>query len=396
MVRITVLGDIMISQEQLVDYKKDGLFDFYPALKSIEKFANSDYIVANLETPIAGEQFGYTDQPYCFNSPIELAETLKKVGVDMVETCNNHCMDRGVDGLDNTITNLDKVGLKHIGTRKTPGNSYEIVELKGLKIGFLAFTYGTNAFLNHNYLKKQEKYKIDLLQPQEVSNTLERWIVTSNMVLVRYMRALFSRIHMFQFQKPIYERTQYARREIKHLKECIYSCKESGADYIIAMIHVGGQYNKKPTDYTKKICKLCRDYGVNAVMANHEHVIHPIERDALSHHSICEYSLGNFLSASGVQEEPYDRLSEYSAVYHIDIDEKRKNMEATYSVELFINHLVDGYGVVTQPVAEYMEQITGEQKDKVQRDYQILMNRIMGTEHIDYTYKKEHKIEVLS
>lgn len=394
--RITILGDIMLKKEQLEAYRKDGTYDLYPALRSIEKFVKSDFIIANLESPIAGEQYGYTDEPYCFNSPIELVKTLKKVGVDMVQTCNNHCMDRGVEGLKNTISNLDKIGLKYIGTRKKPGKSYKIVELDGIRVGFLAFTYGTNAFSNHNYVKKNEGYMIDLLQPQELTNPVERWLVTSNMFLVRCVREVFRRLHLFQFDKPIYERTQPAKRERENLVASIKECREAGADYLVMMLHVGGQYNETPTDYTKSVCELCRECGVNAVMANHEHVIHPIEKRSMNEHSFCEYSLGNFFSDIGVQAEPYDKLAEYSAVYHIDLNRQEEGVEASYSVELFINHLVEGYGVVTSPIMGYLEQTDPETRQRVRQDYQILMNRIMGTEGIQYLFQKEHRIEVAS
>lgn len=390
--RITVIGDVMVKESQLHDYYKNGRYDFYPALKSIEKFKDSDYIIANLETPVAGEKAGYTSQPYCFNSPDELAETLRQVGVRMVETCNNHCLDRGVTGLEATIDTLDSLGLAHIGTHKRLEDSYKIIKIAGINVGFLAFTYGTNAFSNHNYLNENEKYKVDLLQPQELSNKFMRWLVANDSMLMRYFRAGLGVFHLFQMDKPVYERVQYAGKEQKYLTDTIKKCKAMGADYIIAMIHVGGQYNDMPTKYTKKICELCRKSGVNAVMANHEHVIHPVDMRNISKEYFCEYSLGNFLAATGVQTGPYDKLSEYSAVYHIDLQKIGQKIEAAYYVEIFLNHIKPGYGVVTESVVDVIEEASEKEKQKIFGTYQILMNRIMGTRGQKYPLLREQRV----
>ena len=55
----------------------------------------------NLETTFAGAARGYSGYP-TFNSPEELAVALKDIGVDVVSTANNHCMDKGSKGVINT------------------------------------------------------------------------------------------------------------------------------------------------------------------------------------------------------------------------------------------------------------------------------------------------------
>lgn len=150
--RITFLGDIMVKPEQLSSYEKNGKYDFTEALQNIKsEFSDSDYIVGNLETPVADEMLGYTNEPYCFNTPTEIIQNLKECGVNMVTTANNHCLDRGIEGIRNTIDNLEKCGLDYVGTHKQRENSFIIKEIEGIKIAFLAFSYGTNAFSNNEY-----------------------------------------------------------------------------------------------------------------------------------------------------------------------------------------------------------------------------------------------------
>lgn len=51
--RISILGDIMVTMEQLNLYKTDDGYDFSSAVASIDRvFKNSDLVIANLETPV--------------------------------------------------------------------------------------------------------------------------------------------------------------------------------------------------------------------------------------------------------------------------------------------------------------------------------------------------------
>lgn len=396
--RISFLGDIMVKKEQLDSYRVNGKYDFVPALESIGKeFSLSDLIIANLETPIAGEKMGYTSEPYSFNTPLELVETLKEMGVSIITTANNHCMDRGEKGLTQTIHNLRSCGLEHLGTHIKREDSYLIKEIGGIRVGFLSFTYGTNAFSNGNYLTEKHRYMVDMLQRQELSNPLVRKMWLSSFYPFRCMRALLRRLHIGQFDKPVYERRERQKEELRYYRDTILKCKNIGkADYVIAYLHIGGQYNLKPTDYTKEICKLSKDMGVNAVIANHEHVIHCIEPGGgISGTSFCIYSLGNFLSSSGVLSGPYDKRAEYSVAVNIDLTKNDAGkVEGEYSFELFINCLDAHNRVISRPLIDHISQCTdGSLKDRLLDDYNILMNKILNTQQISYPLLREYKIE---
>lgn len=393
--RISFLGDIMVTEEQLNSYKSNGSYDFNSALESIGKeFQFSDYIVANLETPIAGAKAKYTNEQYSFNTPIELPQALKAAGVSMVTTANNHCLDRKEQGLIQTIHNLKFCGLESLGTHIKEEDSYVIKEIGGIKVGFLSFTYGTNAFANNIYLSRKQRYMVDLLQRQELSNPLIRKIWKSCFYPIRCMRAFARRLHIGQFDKQVYERRENAKREMVHYRDTIIKCKNDGADYIVACLHIGGQYNAYPTDYTKEICKYTRKLGVNAVIANHEHVIHGIDWENISDTSFCIYSLGNFLSSSGVISEPYDKLAQYSVAVNIDLAKyKGEKVAAEYSLEIFINCIDDYHRITSVPLIDYINHCSdGNLKERLVNDYNILMNRMCNTENIYYPLQKEYKI----
>lgn len=388
------MGDVMVTKKQLLAYKKDQGFNFNEAVRSIgDHFGGSDYIVANLETPVAGEELGYTNERYLFNTPVEMAMALRKNGVDLVTTANNHCLDRGVEGLSRTIRNLEQCGLCHIGTHKKKEHSYFLIELKGIKVGFLSFTYGTNAFVNGNYLKDSQKYMVDLLQRQELSNAIVRKLWTGKHIFIRAARKAAKLLGMCQFGLPVYERREASRKEISHYKNTIEACRRAGAEYIISCLHIGGQYNEEPTEYTKEICKLSLDLGVNAVIANHEHTIHGIDKKHITGREFCIYSLGNFLSSSGVLEAPYDKMAQYSAVVHIDLTKDGQGkVNAQYAFELFCCVAKEDGKVVSQPFFEYFNQCNEAEKEKIIEEHNALVNKIYQTERQPYPVLKEYKI----
>ena len=156
--RISVFGDVMCDIT-LYNRIKDGTDDYQSIFENVRNILNeSDYCVCNLETPIAGENLEYVNKQFSFNAPVEFAKTVKNVGFDMVMCANNHCLDRGTEGLKNTIENLSGCGLELIGIHTKKEESYKIAEISGLKVGFINFTYGTNAFANNIYLKRKERF----------------------------------------------------------------------------------------------------------------------------------------------------------------------------------------------------------------------------------------------
>ena len=92
------------------------------------------------------------DRPYKgypqFSSPDALAITLRESGFDALVTANNHCVDRGKQGLERTITMLDSFNIPHTGTFvdtvSRMNDSPLVLEKNGFKIALLNYTYGTN------------------------------------------------------------------------------------------------------------------------------------------------------------------------------------------------------------------------------------------------------------
>ena len=381
--RISFVGDIMCNADQVQYYEMSGAHDINSIRSVRDLFKDSCHIVANLETPISKKNEYLIEKPYVFSTNIHFLDSIKGAGIDILTTANNHCLDCGVEGLKQTIACLDEYGIDKIGTYKSQRDKhYMILDNDGVKIGIMSYTYGTNAFLNNVYLDDNQLYMVDMVQEQELKSHFSRYLYHSRSLLGRALRKLFKLLSLFQENIPVHERFANNKKELECLKRNVRECREQGVDYIIMCLHVGGQYNETPSDTTNFYIEYCKSIGIDIVIANHEHVIHPIKKEG---NFLCTYSLGNFLSSTGLTSPPYDKMSEYSMSITLDIN--KESIE--YYISLFKSRIDKDGLVYTSPLYSC---ICDGTDNKLTVDYQLLMNRILGTSNQEYPICKEYKI----
>jgi hypothetical protein len=84
--------------------------------------ASADFTIANLEGPLSLEHENNpliaTRQYLHWSRPREAGEAIKYAGIDLVGLSNNHGMDQGVAGLEQTFAELDKDGVAYFGGGK--------------------------------------------------------------------------------------------------------------------------------------------------------------------------------------------------------------------------------------------------------------------------------------
>ncbi|OWA33003.1 hypothetical protein B9G55_24065 [Saccharibacillus sp. O16] len=139
-VNLTFAGDVIFSGKVQSLLEKEG-YD-YPYTYVKNRFKNDDLTVINLETPVTSLSTTGADKSFVFKSPPKALTPLKNAGVDVVNLANNHTLDQGIKGLLDTITNLDQVGLAHVGAGKDADAAYApvYVERKGIKIAIVGVT----------------------------------------------------------------------------------------------------------------------------------------------------------------------------------------------------------------------------------------------------------------
>jgi poly-gamma-glutamate synthesis protein (capsule biosynthesis protein) len=110
-----------------------------------------DLTVANLEVVFttkkkqANKEMNLTADP-------KYAQVLLHSGVDAVNTANNHSFDFLAAGYQESMKTLDGAGIPHFGTI-SPGSvdmtdKILVYDVKGIKIGFVGFTYPQDSDLN--------------------------------------------------------------------------------------------------------------------------------------------------------------------------------------------------------------------------------------------------------
>src|SRR5262249_49882316 len=109
----------------------------------------ADLAVVNLETPVTDNPKAVTKQ-LLFNAPSSMVRALAAAGVKLVSTGNNHARDQHLEGILETLRHLDEAGIQHVGTGASLEAAWEpvVLEVKGVRFGFLSFTRVLNGFSN--------------------------------------------------------------------------------------------------------------------------------------------------------------------------------------------------------------------------------------------------------
>ncbi len=281
---ITFTGDLLCDYAQQEACKTNSGYDFSSLFQRIIPHLNkADYLVGNLESPFAGEKFGYTHELYCFNSPEELAYEIKNAGFDLVSTANNHCLDRELPGLKATLDFLDSIRLDHTGTARTKEERDTpcIREINGIRFAFLSWTYGTNAFANHHFLKDEEAYAVNLFMPQETLPGSVHLLDTFDTI-----SANITKNHVEAASEPY----------LRQLEADIKAARALKADFVILLMHSGGQYNLTPDPYTEFLVSKIQSFKPDLIIGNHPHVLQKTE---LSADVPIFWSLGNLTCTPG-------------------------------------------------------------------------------------------------
>ena len=146
--RLLFAGDVMAHLPQLTAARRsDGTHDFFGQFRLVKpRFDAADLVVVNLETTLSAAA-PHTGYP-CFRTPSSLARALRRAGVDVAVTANNHCCDGGARGIGATLAALDDAGLRHTGTfvdSLRHGADHPLrLAANGIRFALFNYTYGTN------------------------------------------------------------------------------------------------------------------------------------------------------------------------------------------------------------------------------------------------------------
>jgi len=143
--RVTAVGDIMMGTTFPEDIlpPEDGAELFRGVRPLLE---GSDLVFGNLEgaltedgkSPKCGD---YKPQPgvppcFAFRTPPRYAKLLKDAGFTALNVANNHSLDFGMEGMDNTLSALDNAGIQAVG-----GQRIAVFTSAGKRVAVAGFSY---------------------------------------------------------------------------------------------------------------------------------------------------------------------------------------------------------------------------------------------------------------
>ena len=105
-----------------------------------EYLSSADLTLANFENPVLENAVYHPEDP-TFNGDLRLLPILNQAGVDGVTLANNHILDAGAEGLEETLGHLQDAGISHVGAGADLASSREpmVFDLGGLTVGVLSY-----------------------------------------------------------------------------------------------------------------------------------------------------------------------------------------------------------------------------------------------------------------
>lgn len=377
MQKLTVIGDIMCEPPVFKQAEREnGKYDFLPAFEHLQPLlSEADYVLANLETPIAGKELGYTVRLVSFNAPAELAQMCKDIGVDMVSTANNHACDRGSKGIGETIRNLDRVGLAHTGTyvnyRADDPSRIFYKQLEDTKIAVIAYTYGTNYGINQAEPDEAAGDHVNYLKPcKSKTGVGNRNLTKEYYEVLKILDRVKGETHLWEDEVDVRNALGISQAYADDIlvpeecEECLaalqrdYEEARKNADLVFLMPHVGGQFNIKPGAFSNYMMYRFVQMGFDGVFAAHSHTLQQAQYRG---DAPCFWSVGNVSMAPFSPYAARDTLPEYALAAHLYL-EKGKIVKTTFSLTKIIEEddgLITGY-----PVEDLYKKYTelGQQK----------------------------------
>lgn len=262
---LSAQGDLLMHLGVLNSAKdEEGNYDFSYIFRFLKEYlAETDYSIANLETTFGGPENPYRGNPE-FNCPDAFAANLKDVGYDMLLTANNHASDTRTPGIKRTVKTARDAGLTTLGTMLTNEETkYEIIDINGIRIGMLCYTYADNVTSDGRPSLNFKDYVED--------------VGIVNFFMENNLPGFYTEVE-------------------GHLA----AMEAEGVDATILYIHWGKEYFTTENGTQKAIAQKMCDLGIDVIIGGHPHVLQPVallESTAdPAHKTLCVYSLGNAVS----------------------------------------------------------------------------------------------------
>lgn len=270
----------------------NGTYNYDNNFQYVKKYIEgADLAICNVETTFAGgTPTGYPS----FNAPDALADSLYNAGFQVGITSNNHTHDRGLSGIKRTIRVLRKAGLATAGTRLPWEKNYTIMNVKGVKVGIVSYTYET---------------------PSNDGRPTINGVILS--------KEADELINSFNYE--------VLDEDLRKVESTIDAARKDGADIIVCYYHWGEEYEREPNRWQRYIAEKTVSMGVDIIFASHPHVLQTVDllKDEKTGKEVpVFYSMGNFLSNQRA-ETLNNRYTEQGMIARVNIIHDQSSGENT-------------------------------------------------------------------
>jgi len=235
-VTLCAAGDLSLANAVEDRMKSNGIHHPFTLINHV--LQSGDIVFANLENVFTKSRTLKSGQAHLLKCNPRGMEAVAGAGFNVLSLANNHIMDFGEDGIIDTINVMKQWKIGHVGAGRdlASARSHMIIEKKGIRVGFLAYSMkGIHSASNE--------------QPGAAWNNYE------------------------------------------HISEDVSLLKKQ-VDHIVVSLHAGVEFVDYPHPEHRKLCHRIAKLGVSLILGHHPHVLNGIEKVG---GSLIAYSLGNFV-----------------------------------------------------------------------------------------------------
>ena len=253
MTTLLAVGDVMLGR--LVAAKARAAGDLYPFEHVASELKKADVVIGNLESPLSINGVPNPRKPVdlLLRADPSMSSCLKHAGFSVLSLANNHMFDYGRVAFEDTLEALDREGINYVGAGLGEREARRplILEIGGVVLGFLAYTYG--------YAARARK-------------------------------------------------AGCAFRDPAAMKADILSLRTE-ADVIAVSLHDGIEFADYPVPRTLTLAHHVIEWGADLVLGHHPHTLQGIEE---YRNGLIAYSLGDFVfdnADEDIREAAYRRTA---------------------------------------------------------------------------------------
>ena len=244
-VTLVAAGDVMLGRSLGDGIRAHGAD--WPWQNVRDVLSAADLTFVNLESPLTTAE-GALRKDFVFRGPPEGAKGLAAAGVDIVSLANNHALDYGFRGLQDTWVALNAAGVRYVGSGDAVATAYAptVLERNGLRIAFLAYVNtppdsGTGFDLSA-YEATADRPGVAWLSPAAVAADV--------------------------------------------------AAAKRSADIVVVSMHTGDEYQEQVSVLQASAAHSAIEAGAALVLGHHPHVLQGLESYKTG---LIAYSLGNFV-----------------------------------------------------------------------------------------------------